>query len=125
VIMTLTGIQISKLVDLKVYQVKSLFESMHLEITLTEGSTYRANLSSEGQKIIKPLQEQFERYCQKKELDSYLFTIHTIQERDNIPLSRESLARDLNRQVSSSEKKRITAYSFRKGYIDQLWEDIK
>lgn len=96
---------------------------MHLEITLTEGSTYRANLSSEGQKIVKPLQEQFERYCQKKELDSYLFTI---QERDNIPLSRESLARDLNyvmKQVSSSEKKRITAYSFRRGYIDQLWED--
>lgn len=128
-LLTVTGVRISELLPLKVGQLKTLLEDGWISIDrLKKGpGNHKAFLTREGKKLIKTREKDFELLFLMKNKDSYVFTS------DRKPyqmLRRETITMNVNKVMHSvsknlPDKPNITSYSFRIGYISQLWRDTK
>lgn len=128
-LLTVSGIRISELLSLKVFQLKTLLEEGWISIDrLKRGpANHKAFLTSEGRKIVKARKRDFEFLFLMKDEDSYIFTS------DRKPyqkVGRQQITMDVNRVMHSvsnflPSKPNITSHSFRIGYISQLWKDTK
>ena len=128
-LLAVTGIRINELLPLKVNQLETLFKENWFAINRSKRglSNHKAFLSKEGKKIIQDRKKDFELIFLMKQSNSYVFTSESTP--DQI-LSRETITKDVNRIMRSisnqlSDKPNITSYSFRIGYITQLWKDSK
>jgi site-specific recombinase XerD len=127
--LTVSGIRINELLSLKVFQLKTLLEEGWISIDrLKRGpATHKAFLTSEERKIVKARKRDFELLFLMKDEDSYIFTS---DRKPNQKLGRQQITMDVNRVMHSvsnllPSKPNITSYSFRIGYIFQLWKDTK
>jgi len=128
-LLTVSGIRISELLSLKVFQLKTLLEEGWISIDrLKRGpANHKAFLTSEGRKIVKARKRDFEFLFLMKDEDSYIFTS---DRKPNQKLGRQQITMDVNRVMHSvsnllPSKPNITSHSFRIGYISQLWKDTK
>lgn len=128
-LLTVTGIRIGELLSLKVGQLETLVEEGWISIDrLKRGpANHKAFLTSQGKKIIKDRQKDFQLIFLMKDKDSYVFTS---DRKPNQMLRRETITMDVNRVMHSvskllPSKPNITSHSFRIGYISQLWKDTK
>ena len=126
-LLTVTGIRISELLSLKVYQLETLLKEGWIGIDrLKKGpANHKAFLTSEGKNIVKARKRDFEFLFAMKLKDSYIFIS------DQKPfqmLRRETITMDVNKVTRSvanriESKPNITSHSFRIGYITSLWRD--
>ena len=128
-LLTVSGIRISELLSLKVFQLKTLLEEGWISIDrLKRGpANHKAFLTSEGKKIVKARKRDFEFLFLMKDEDSYVFTS---DRKPNQMLGRQTITMDVNKVMHSvsnllPSKPNITSHSFRIGYISQLWKDTK
>ncbi len=100
--MTITGISISKLLSLKVYQVKTLLEKGWIKIYCSKrGSAgHKAYLSNQGKHILKSRQKDFDLLFFLKET-SYIFSS---QLDHNKPIRREQITKDVNKIMALVSK---------------------
>ena len=90
-------------------------------------ANHKAFLTSEGKKIVKARNRDFEFLFLMKDEDSYVFTS---DRKPNQMLGRQTITMDVNKVMHSvsnllPSKPNITSHSFRIGYISQLWKDTK
>jgi site-specific recombinase XerD len=128
-ILTITGIRINELLPLKVYELQTLIQENWIAIDRSKRgpSNHKAFLAKEGKKVIQDRRKDFELIFLMKEPDSYIFTTEVNHYQK---LSREAITKDVNKVMHQVSKElpghpNITSYSFRVGYITQLWRDIK
>ena len=128
-LLTVTGIRISELLSLKVFQLKTLLGEGWISIDrLKRGpANHKAFLTSEGIKIVKARKRDFEFLFLMKDENSYVFTS---DRKPNQKLGRQTITMDVNKVMHSvsnllPSKPNITSHSFRIGYISQLWKDTK
>jgi site-specific recombinase XerD len=128
-LLTVTGIRISELLSLKVFQLKTLLGEGWISIDrLKRGpANHKAFLTSEGRKIVKARKRDFEFLFLMKDENSYVFTS---DQKPNQKLGRQTITMDVNKVMHSvsnllPSKPNITSHSFRIGYISQLWKDTK
>lgn len=128
-ILAVTGVRINELLNIKVYQLKTLTQESWIAIDRSKRgpSNHKAFLTKEGKKIIQDRKKDFELIFLMKETDSYVFTSESTHDQ---MLSRETITREVNkvmRTVSNQlpDKPNITSHIFRIGYITQLWKDSK
>lgn len=125
--LTVTGIRINELLPVKVGQLQILLEAHWIGIDRSKRgpANHKAFLTREGKKVVEEKRNDFNFLFLIKAMDSYIFTSelnHTKM------LSRETITRDVNKIMRSVSKSlpnqpNITGYSFRVGYISQLWKD--
>ena len=128
-LLTISGIRISELLSLKVFQLKTLLGEGWISIDrLKRGpANHKAFLTSEGRKIVKARKRDFEFLFLMKDENSYVFTS---DRKPNQKLGRQTITMDVNKVMHSvsnllPSKPNITSHSFRIGYISQLWKDTK
>ena len=131
-ILLITGVRVSKLLPLKVHQIKPLFESYSIQVkTNLSKEKFRidqAFLSNEGKKLVDERNEDFKTILKTKSQNSYLFTP---QSNNNKMLSRETITKEVNNLMRFVAKNlpgqpNITSHSFRTGfYILYLWKKFK
>ena len=128
-LLTVSGIRISELLSLKVFQLKTLLGEGWISIDrLKRGpANHKAFLTSEGRKIVKARKRDFEFLFLMKDENSYVFTS---DRKPNQKLGRQTITMDVNKVMHSvsnllPSKPNITSHSFRIGYISQLWKDTK
>ena len=128
-LLTVSGIRISELLSLKVFQLKTLLGEGWISIDrLKRGpANHKAFLTSEGRKIVKAQKRDFEFLFLMKDENSYVFTS---DRKPNQKLGRQTITMDVNKVMHSvsdllPSKPNITSHSFRIGYISQLWKDTK
>ena len=115
-LLALTGLTITKLLLIKVYKVKPLFKS----------SYYQDFFTPKGVKVIQDRKKDFKILTDFKESDAYIFTAENSQK----PLKQEVLTRIINQFLKSvcqkhDNKLTLTSNSFKSGFLDKLWLDIK
>jgi len=115
------------LLPLKVYQLDTLLQSFWISIDHSKCSSanYKAFLTNEGIKLIKARKEDFEFLFLMKKPDSFIFTSESNHDK---MLRRERLTKDINKIMKSipslaPNQSNITSYSFRVGYLSNLWKD--
>nr|ULD16201.1 hypothetical protein [Cylindrotheca closterium] len=128
-LLTVTGVRINELLNIKVYELKTLTQESWIAIDRSKRgpSNHKAFLTKEGKKLIQDRKKDFQFIFLMKEPNSYLFTAESNHYK---PLDRVVITRDVNkvmREVSKQlpVKLNITSHSFRIGYITQLWKDSK
>jgi len=128
-LLTVSGIRISELLSLKVFQLKTLLGEGWISIDrLKRGpANHKAFLTSEGRKIVKARKRDFEFLFLMKDENSYVFTS---DRKPNQKLGRQTITMDVNKVMHSvsnllPSNPNITSHSFRIGYISQLWKDTK
>ena len=128
-LLSVTGVRINELLNIKVSQLKTLTEESWIAINRSKrGPTnHKAFLTKEGKKIIQDRKKDFEFIFLIKEPDSYLFTAESNHSKQ---LGRVVITKDVNkimRAVSNQlpGQPNLTSHSFRIGYITQLWKDSK
>ena len=128
-LLTVSGIRISELLSLKVFQLKTLLGKGWISIDrLKRGpANHKAFLTSEGRKVVKARKRDFKFLFLMKDENSYVFTS---DRKPNQKLGRQTITMDVNKVMHSvsnllPSKPNITSHSFRIGYISQLWKDTK
>ena len=128
-ILAVTGIRINELLLLKVSQLEALFKENWIAIDRSKRgpSNHKAFLTKEGKKIIQDRKKDFQLIFLIKEPNAYVFTPETNHFKK---LRREVITTDINKFMNKvsrifSGQPNITSYSFRIGYITQLWKDTK
>lgn len=101
-ILFLTGIKLSQLLTLKVYQLQTLVENHCISINSLkpDSNNSKAFLTEEGKKVIQAREKDFEIIVSGKTPDSYVFTSEF---RPDKMLRRETISRD-NCTIKSKEK---------------------
>ncbi len=128
-LLTVSGIRISELLSLKMFQLKTLLGKGWISIDrLKRGlANHKVFLTSEGRKVVKARKRDFEFLFLMKDENSYVFTS---DRKPNQKLGRQTITMDVNKVMHSvsnllPSKPNITSHSFRIGYISQLWKDTK
>jgi len=128
-LLSITGVRINELLNIKVSQLKTLIEESWIAINRSKrGPTnHKVFLTKEGKKIIQDRKKDFEFIFLIKEPSAYVFTSEINHYKK---LRREAITKDVNkimRAVSNqlSGQPNITSHSFRIGYITQFWKDSK
>lgn len=90
-------------------------------------ANHKAFLTKERKKLVKARKRNFEFLFLMKSKDSYIFTS---DRKPNQKLQRETIPMNVNKVTRSVSnllpaKPNITSYSFRIGYISQLWKDTE
>ena len=90
-------------------------------------ANHKAYLPSQGKKIVKARERDFEFLFLMKTKDSYVFTS---ERKSNPKLRRETITIDVNKVMHAistglPSKPNITSHSFRIGYISQLWKNTE
>jgi site-specific recombinase XerD len=99
-LLTVSGIRISELLSLKVFQLKTLLEEGWISIDrLKRGpANHKAFLTSEGKKIVKARNQDFEFLFLMKDENSYVFTS---DRKPNQMLGRQTITMDVNKVMHS------------------------
>lgn len=125
-LLLVTGVRISELLPLKIYQIKTLFAKHWIAIDRAKRgpSSHKAFLTQEGQKIIQERLSDIEIILLSKNDNSYIFTA----EFSDKPLDREAFNRLVNQFIKNCSGKlegnpNLKSHSFRIGFISQLWKD--
>ena len=125
-LLLVTGVRISELLPLKINQLESLFTKYWVSINRAKRGPgdHKAFLTKEGSRIIKERRSDFEFLQFFKDSDYYIFTA----ENSKKPLAREAFTNLINKFMKDSARKMdqnpyISSYSFRVGFITQLWRD--
>lgn len=128
-ILTVTGIRINELLNIKVSQLETLIQESWIAIDRSKRgpSNHKAFLNKEGKKIIQDRKKDFQFMQLIKEPDAYVFTSEANHYQK---LSREVITTAVNKVMRSVSKQlpgqpNITSHSFRIGYITELWKDSK
>ena len=126
VLLLVTGIRISELLPLKLYQIKTLFVEHWIEIDRAKRgpSSHKAFLTKEGANIVRKRLTDLEIMSSYKTDNCYIFTA----EGSDKPLDREAFNRVVNQFIKKcalkiSGKPNLKSHSFRIGFITQLWRD--
>lgn len=126
VLLLVTGIRISELLPLKLYQIKTLFVEHWIEIDRAKRgpSNHKAFLTKEGANIVRKRLSDLEIMSSYKTDNCYIFTAQG----SNKPLDREAFNRILNQFIKKCAlkipgKPNLKSHSFRIGFITQLWRD--
>jgi integrase len=125
-LMAVTGVRISELLSLRIFQVKTLFQKSWIAIDRKKRgpANYKAFLTKEGIQIVKDRFKDFEIISHFKEDNSYIFT----SENSDKSLDREAFNRVVNLFIRDcceklENKPKLRSHSFRVGFITQLWKD--
>jgi len=125
-LLLVTSIRISELLPLKMKQVESLFTKHWISINRAKRgpANHKAFLTKEGSKIMRERRSDFELMQLFKKSDSYIFTA----ENSNKPLAREAFTNLINKFMKDCSRRmdrnpNLSSYSFRVGFITQLWRD--
>lgn len=128
-LLTLFGIPINSLRYLKVEEIRQLMKSSSicLDYSKQKLCNHSIFLTKEGKNLLKARKKDFDYIFLMRNPDSYIFT--TDRNYDQ-PLSRETITKDINkilRSVSNYLPDHLTikSYSFRSGYISDLWENAE
>ena len=128
-ILTVTGIRINELLNIRVSQLETLIQEYWIAIDRSKRgpSNHKAFLNKEGKKIIQDRKKDFQFMLLIKEPNAYVFTSEANHYQK---LSREVITKGVNKimQLVSEHlpgQPNITSHSFRIGYITQLWKDSK
>ena len=128
-LLAVTGIRINELLNIKVFQLKTLTQESWIAIDRSKRgpSNHKAFLNKEGKKIIEDREKDFQLIFLIKEPDAYVFTSEANHYQK---LGREKITKDVNKVMRVVSKQRlgqpnVTSHSFRIGYITQLWKDSK
>lgn len=126
VLLLVTGIRISELLPLKLYQIKTLFVEHWIEIDRAKRgpSNHKAFLTKEGANIVRKRLSDLEIMSSYKTDNCYIFTAQG----SNKPLDREAFNRIINQFIKKCAlkipgKPNLKSHSFRIGFITQLWRD--
>jgi len=126
-ILTITGIRVNELLQLKVEQLLTLFKSNWISINRSKRgpSSHKAYLTGLGKKLMTNRHQDFNIIFTMKKLDNYVFTS---EKNHSKPLRRDTLTKEINivlRNLSKNlpDKPNLTTHSFRIGFISQLWRD--
>lgn len=126
-LLTLSGVTINEVLELKVDDIKPLLDEEWIKINLTKRghSNNKAFLSKEGKKVIQDRRKDFDQIFGLKESNSFIFSSEKNHQKS---LSRESFTRQINQvmKVVSEElgyENHITSHSLKNGYIQDLWKD--
>lgn len=122
-LLTLTGLSITDLLQLKVKQLEALLTSDG--IVVPRPIFRKTYLTEEGKKILEARKKDFEFLFAMKKKDSYVFTSDRNAHKS---IRRETMTINLNKVMQSvsknlPEKTKISTHSFRIGYISQLWQE--
>lgn len=126
-ILTITGVRVNELLQLKVEQLLTLFKSNWVSINRSKRgpSSHKAYLTGLGKNLMTNRHQDFNIIFAMKKLDDYVFT----SEKNHCkPLRRDTLTKEINivlRNLSKNlpDKPNLTTHSFRIGFISQLWRD--
>lgn len=128
-LLTVTGVRINELLNIKLSQLKTLTQESWIAIDRSKRgpSNHKAFLTKEGKKIIQDRKKDFEFILLIKEPDAYVFTSEANHFKK---LRREAITKNVNKVMRAVSNRlpgqlNITSYSFRVGYITQLWKDSK
>lgn len=128
-LLTVTGVRINELLNIKVSQLKTLTQESWIAIDRSKRgpSNHKAFLTKEGKKIIQDRKKDFEFILLIKEPDAYVFTSEANHFKK---LRREAITKNVNKLMRAVSNRlagqlNITSHSFRVGYITQLWKDSK
>ena len=128
-LLSVTGVRINELLNIKVFQLKTLTEESWIAIDRSKRgpSNHKAFLTKEGKKIIQDREKDFEFIFLIKEPSAYVFTSEANHYQK---LRREAITKGVNKVMRSVSKQlpgqpNVTSHSFRIGYITQLWKDSK
>lgn len=128
-LLTVTGVRINKLLNIKVSQLKTLTQESWIAIDRSKHrlNNYKASLTKEGKKIIQDRKKDFEFILLMKEPDAYVFTSEANHFKK---LRREAITKNVNKVMRAVSNRlpgqlNITSHSFWVGYITQLWKDSK
>jgi integrase len=126
VLLLVTGIRISELLPLKLYQIKTLFVEHWIEIDRAKRgpSSHKAFLTKEGINILRKRLIDLEIMSSYKSDNCYIFTAQG----SNKPLDREAFNRIVNQFIKKCAfkipgKPNLKSHSFRIGFITQLSRD--
>jgi site-specific recombinase XerD len=123
----MTGLRVGELVNTSFNDIRTMFDSQRpfVRIRRTKGGKSRtALLSAQGSKISKARRADYQLVLdhQNKDMDSLIFA----KEKDHSQVSREYITREINKAVKQLEiiyNGRFTSHSFRRGYINFLWQN--
>lgn len=129
-LLTITGINVSQLLPLKVHQVKTLLEEGWIKIYCSKrrSASHKAYLSNQGKHLLKSRQKDFDLLFFLKKETSYIFSS---QLDHNKPIRREQITKDVNKIMALVSKNlpdqpNLKSYSFCiSDDITQLWRDSK
>ena len=128
-LLTVTGVRINELLNIKVYQLKTLTQKDWIAIDRSKRgpSNHKAFLTKEGKKIIQDRINDFKFIFLIKEPNAYVFTTETNHFKK---LRREGITKSVNKLMHAVSSRltgqpNITSHSFRVGYITQLWKDTR
>ena len=128
-LLTVTGVRINELLNIKVSQLKTLTQESWIAIDRSKRgpSNHKAFLTKEGKKIIQDRKKDFQFILLIKEPDAYVFTSEANHFKK---LRREAITKNVNKVMRAVSNRlpgqlNITSHSFRVGYITQLWKDSK
>lgn len=126
-LLTLTGLQINQLLEVRVSHLQTLQQFYWINVTssLPNTANRKAVLTKEGEKLINERKKDFNILLQSKDSAAYVFTAKS---KPYKILRRETLTRDINRVLQSISRTfpnqpHISSYSFRIGYIETLWKN--
>lgn len=121
-----TGVQISKLLPLKMNQVESLFTKYWISINRAKRgpANNKAFLNKEGKRIMGERHSDFELLQLVKDSDSHIFTAKNSRK----PLAREAFTNLINKFMRDCSRKidrnpNLSSQSFQIGFITQFWKD--
>lgn len=128
-ILTITGMTVSQLLRLKMKQLIPFINSNWISMNRSKlgPSSHEAylNLTTLGKKLVDDRKRDFQILFAIKELDGYVFS----SEKNNYrPLRSDTLTKQINlvlRKQSLEDKLNLTSYSFRIGFISQIWKNRK
>ena len=128
-LLSITGVRINELLNIKVSQLKTLIEESWIAINRSKrGPTnHKVFLTKEGKKIIQDRKKDFEFIFLIKEPSAYVFTSEINHYKK---LRREAITKNVNKIMRAASNQlpgqpNVTSHSFRIGYITQFWKDSK
>ena len=126
-LLTLTGLKIDNIRYLKTSQIEPLRKDNSISFESLKQKEYvtTIHLTEEGKKLFKEREKDFNYLFFMRSSDSYIFTSESNY---NQPISRETFTKDLNKVLQNVSKNlannsKITSYSFKSGYISELWKN--
>jgi site-specific recombinase XerD len=125
-LLNITGVRVSELLNIRVFDLKTLIKQGYIGIdrVKTGPANHRAYLSTQGKRILKQREKDFQLLFLMKADSDFLFTSEKLHTH---PIRRETITLNINcilKTVSEKlpDKPNLSSHSFRIGYITCLWK---
>jgi integrase len=124
-LLNITGIRVCELLNIRVSDLKTLIEHGYIGIdrVKTGPANHRAYLSTQGKRLLKNREKDFQLLFLMKMDSDFVFTS---EKHPTKPIRRETITLNINsvlKKVANKleHKKILSSHSFRIGYITSLW----